>query len=180
MSNGNLQNSQFDEMFILIYKTQAPKAKILYSLLLCRRGKGRSLFLLLHGKGTALFIDLEGIRLFVDVQGKGRDMIFFLFPEHLQTILFPSLYIYKQSCSLSLHNYKQTCSLFPQELRTRSTRFLLWGLISFYLKPKNKNEVGGYFSFIPLFHPLKYRFRLKFLFNTRDEQVFILLVDNLI
>ena len=87
-----------------------------------RREKGRSLFVLLQGKGTTLF---------VDVQGKGRDSIFILFPEHLQTILLPSLYIYKQTCSLSLHNYKQTCSLFSQELRTRSTRFLLWGLISF-------------------------------------------------
>ena len=68
--------------------------------------------------------------------------------------LFPSLYIYKQSCSLSLYNYKQTSSLFPQELRARSTRFLIWGLISLYWKHKNQNERMGLFSFIPLFHPL--------------------------
>jgi hypothetical protein len=88
-----------------------------------RGEKGRSLFVLLQGKGT---------RLFVDVQVKGRDSIFFLFPGHIQTILFPSLYILTKQFPC-LHNYKQTCFLFPQELRTRSTRFLLRGLISLVL-----------------------------------------------
>jgi hypothetical protein len=68
-------------------------------------GKGMKFVCRSRGKGT---------RLFVDVQGKGRKMNLFLFPEHLQTILFPSLYIYKQSCSttnkhvpFSLKNYDQ-------------------------------------------------------------------------
>ena len=33
--------------------------------------------------------ELQGTRLFVDVQGKGRGLVFFLFPLHLQTKLFP-------------------------------------------------------------------------------------------
>ena len=111
-------------------------------------GKGNNFVCRRRGKGT---------RLFVDVQGKGRDSIFILFPEHLQTILFPSLYIYKQSCSLSLHNYKQTCSLFPPELRARSTTFLKLNFKCLFLSAKSsslKTENEEMFYFFPSFTPL--------------------------
>ena len=63
------------------------------------------------------------------------------FPLHLRAKLFPSPYIYEQSCSLSLQNYEQTCSSFPADLRARSTRFQnfqLWRLISFNWSPQCK------------------------------------------
>jgi hypothetical protein len=67
---------------------------------------------------------------------KGRDSIFILFPEHLQTILFPSLYNYKQSCSLSLYNYTKLVPFSLKNYEQGVQGIALWAHI-FLLKTQN-------------------------------------------
>ena len=112
------------------------------------------------GKGNSFVCRGKRKRLFVVVQGKGRKLNLFLFPEHLQTILFPSLYIYKQSCSLYLPKYKQTSLFFPSRITSKEYKILSLGAYIFYIRMKN--ELWENYGSIHICWPLECPFRLKF------------------
>ena len=73
------------------------------------------------------------------------------FPQQLRASLFP--FPAKLWANLFL---------FPLELQAMSTTISTQKLFSFNRGVNSKNCLGGKLSFYPLFHPLKYSFRVKF------------------
>ena len=105
-------------------------------------------------------------KLFVALQGKWKKLFRFL--QLLRAKLFPSPYIYEQTCSFSLQNYEQTCSLSLQNYEQGVQDFKIFNFRGLFLltgAPNEKEYNMGCLSFCPLFHPLEYRFPVLFPFN---------------
>ena len=109
-------------------------------------------------------------KLFVALQGKWKKLFRFL--QLLRAKLFPSPYIYEQTCSFSLQNYEQTCSLSLQIYEQGVQDFKIFNFGGLFLLTEASNEKEynmGCLSFCPLFHPLEYRFPVLFPFKPTNH-----------
>ena len=110
-------------------------------------------------------------KLFVALQGKWKKLFRFL--QLLRAKLFPSPYIYEQTCSFSLQNYEQTCSLSLQNYEQGVQDFKNFNFGGLFLltgAPNEKEYNMGCHSFCPLFHPLEYRFPVLFPFTSAQVE----------
>ena len=102
------------------------------------------------------------IKLFVFLGGKGRE---YSLPPRTTSNLVPFPLLLRANLFPFPAKLRANLFLFPVELQAMSTTILIQKLFSFNRGVNSKNCLGGKLSFYPLFHPLKYSFRVKFPFK---------------
>ena len=96
-------------------------------------------------------------KLFVALKGKWKKLFRFL--QLLRAKLFPSPYIYEQTCSFSLQNYEQTCSLSLQIYEQGVQEYFQGAYFSLLEPPMKKSTIRNVLVFAPSFTPLNIVFQ---------------------
>ena len=96
-------------------------------------------------------------KLFVALQGKWKKLFRFL--QLLRAKLFPSPYIYEQTCSFSLQNYEQTCSLSLQIYEQGVQEYFQGAYFSLLEPQMQKSIIWDVLVFAPSFTPLNIVFQ---------------------